>query len=172
MGWRPHSPTRPSPGKLASSCRPLPFERNWLRASSLLPDSWSWEIRPIIDKQVGRYYLAFNPAFDRAWHGPGIRNGVVFSPALKVGYDFTRKINAGFEYYGSSGPVFGSATFHDQQHQFFAATDLNLAPQWEINLGVGVGVTASTDHLIVKGILGRRFDWSRRAPERAPSITH
>jgi len=35
-----------------------------------------------------------------------------------------------------------------------------VSPNWEINFGVGVGATAGTDHLIVKGILGRRFDWT------------
>jgi len=34
-----------------------------------------------------------------------------------------------------------------------------VAPQWEINFGVGVGVMRSTDHLIAKMILGYRFDF-------------
>ncbi len=48
---------------------------------------------------------------------------------------------------------------HQQQQQIFPAIDLNLAPQWEINFGLGVGLTGSTDHLIVKGIIGYRFDF-------------
>jgi hypothetical protein len=134
------------------------------------PDSWSWEIRPIIDKQLGHYYLSLNPTLDRAWHGPGIRDGVVFSPNIKVGYDFTKKVQAGFEYYGATGPVFDASSLHDQQHQFFAAADLNVSPDWEINFGVGVGLTASTDHLIVKGILGRRFSWGHRPPEPTAAV--
>jgi hypothetical protein len=130
-----------------------------------LPDTWTWEIRPIIDKQAGRYYISFNPTLDRAWHGPGVKDGVVFAPNFKVGYDFTRKINAGLEYYGSSGPIFNPSPPGQQQHQFFAVTDLNVSPAWEINFGVGVGVTGSTDHLIVKGILGRRFDWGHHKSE-------
>ena len=31
------------------------------------PDTWTLEIRPIIDKQVGRWYLSFNPTFDRSF---------------------------------------------------------------------------------------------------------
>jgi hypothetical protein len=45
------------------------------------------------------------------------------------------------------------------QQQLFVVTDLNVSPVWEINFGIGIGATASTDHLIVKLILGRRFDW-------------
>lgn len=50
------------------------------------------------------------------------------------------------------------------QQQLFVVTDLNVSPVWEINFGIGIGATASTDHLIVKLILGRRFDWSRHSP--------
>jgi len=31
------------------------------------PDTWTWEIRPIVDKQLGRWYLSFNPTFDRSF---------------------------------------------------------------------------------------------------------
>jgi len=123
------------------------------------PDTWTWEIRPIVDKQLGHLYLAFNPALDRSWHGPGIRQGVTFSPNAKVGYDFTKKVQAGFEYYAAYGEIGGFDALRQQQQQFFVATDLNLAPQWEVNFGVGLGATGSTDHLILKGIIGRRFTW-------------
>jgi hypothetical protein len=62
------------------------------------PDTWTWETRPIIDKQAGRWYLAFNPTFDHSCHGPGVRDGVTFSPNVEVGFDFTKRVNAGIEY--------------------------------------------------------------------------
>ncbi len=36
------------------------------------PDTWDWEIRPIVDKQSGRWYWSVNPALERAWHGPDV----------------------------------------------------------------------------------------------------
>jgi hypothetical protein len=54
------------------------------------PDTWTWEIRPIIDKTAGRWYFAVNPALERTWHGPDVRQGLGFSPAAKISYDFTR----------------------------------------------------------------------------------
>ncbi len=128
------------------------------------PDTWTWEIRPIVDKQVGHWYLAFNPTLDRSWHGPGIRQGVTFSPNAKAGYDFSKKINAGIEYYAAYGAVTGFDPLREQQQQIFAATDLNLAPEWELNFAVGLGATGATDHLILKCIVGRRFSWSRHTP--------
>ena len=32
-------------------------------------DSWNYELRPILDKKLGRWYFDFNPTFDRALHG-------------------------------------------------------------------------------------------------------
>ncbi len=130
-------------------------------------DTWTWEIRPIVDKQLGRWYLAFNPALERSWHGPSVSQGVEFSPAVKVSYQFTKKVAGGFEYYGSTGPVTAFAPLYEQQQQFFPALDFDLGPEWELNFGVGVGVTQSTDHLIIKMILGRRFHF---LPSRLPHL--
>lgn len=123
------------------------------------PDTWTWEIRPIVDKQMGRWYWSFNPTFDRSFHGPSVSQGVVFSPNVKISYDFTKKITGGIEYYGSVGPATEFLPLREQQHQIFPAIDLNLSPKWEVNFGLGVGVTAATDHLIAKMILGYRFDF-------------
>jgi len=122
-------------------------------------DTWTWEMRPIVDQKVGRWYWSLNPTFDRSFHGPGVSQGMVFSPNFKFSYDFTPKISGGFEYYGAVGPITGFDPVSQQQHQIFPVVDLNLAPQWEINFGLGIGVTRSTDHLIAKLILGYRFDF-------------
>jgi len=128
-------------------------------------DTWTWEIRPIVDKKIDRWYLAFNPALDRSWHGPGVRQGLVFSPNAKVSYDFTKRIAGGLEYYASLGPITGLLPLSQQQQQFFPTIDLDLSPEWEFNFGVGVGVTGATDHLIIKCIVGRRFSWGRGKPK-------
>jgi hypothetical protein len=55
--------------------------------------------------------------------------------------------------------VKGFDAVSQQQRQIFPAIDLNIAPQWEINVGLGVGLTGGTDHLIAKMILGYRFNF-------------
>lgn len=127
--------------------------------SQFSQDTWTVELRPIIDKEIGSWYLAFNPAFDRSLHGPGIRQGVTFSPNFKVSYG--KKVKVGMEYYGSVGAVTGFDPLRDQQQQFIPAIDLDFSEDWEFNFGVGVGVTQGTDHLLVKCILGRRFNFGR-----------
>jgi hypothetical protein len=132
-------------------------------------DTWTLELRPIIDKQFGRWYLATNLALDRSFHGQSVNQGVTFAPAGKISYDFTRVVSAGFEYYADYGEFIDPATLHNQQQQLFAVSDLNVSPKWEINFGVGLGPTASTDRLIIKCILGRRFDWSHQHPGTSDS---
>lgn len=119
--------------------------------------TWSWEIRPIVDKKIRRTYVSFNPTFDRALEGPETKRGFQFSPNFKYSYDFTKQIAGGLEYYGAYGPVGSFDPFRDQQQQIMPTIDLNVSPKWELNFAVGVGVTHSTDHLIIKTIIGRRF---------------
>lgn len=128
------------------------------------PDTWTLEIRPIVDKQVGRWYFALNPTMDKSFHGPGQVQGLTFSPNVKVSYDFTKKITGGLEYYAAYGELGSFDSLHDQQQQFFPAIDLNVSPKWEINFGVGIGPTSATDRWIVKGIIGRRFTFGKPDP--------
>jgi hypothetical protein len=123
--------------------------------AKISPDTWTLELRPIVDKKIDKLYLAFNPTFDRSFHGPS--RGLAFSPNVKVSYDVTKKVAFGVEYYGSYGPVTGFDPLRDQEQQIVPAVDLDFGKNWEFNFGVGVGVTQATDHLLVKAILGYRF---------------
>jgi len=124
---------------------------------SFAEDTWSWEIRPIIDKQWGRWYLALNPAFEKSVRGLNSSTGFDFAPSGKISFDVTKLVAFGVEYYSSLGPVGRFDGWENQQHQIFPAIDLNFSPAWEFNFGVGIGLTRSTDDLMIKLILGRRF---------------
>jgi hypothetical protein len=131
-------------------------EIGWVRPN-FSADTWTYELRPIIDKEIGKWYLAFNPTFDKSFRGPSKEMGWVFSPNVKVGYQFTKQVNGGVEYYGSLGPVDGFDPIRQQMQQIVPSIDLDLSPKWEFNFGIGVGVTSSTDHLLAKMIVGYRF---------------
>lgn len=120
-------------------------------------DTWTWEIRPIIDKQIGRWYFAVNPALEKSIHGENSNSGFDFMPGAKISYDVTKVVAAGVEYYGGLGPIGNFSHTSDQQHQIFPVIDLIVSPDWEINFGVGFGLTKATDGVIAKLILGYRF---------------
>ncbi len=152
-----------------------------IRPRVAAPESWKWpvgvslsaefgfqkaaysantatlEIRPIIDKKWGKWYVSFNPTLDQSFAGPDANRGLIFSPNLKESYDVSKVVALGLEYYGSTGPFFHYDPIQQQQHQLFAATDLNFNPDWEFNAGFGLGLTSSTDRAIFKIIIGRRF---------------
>ena len=139
--------------------------------------TWSWQIMPIVDQTIGRWYWSVNttmvynvnvaapPAtFTAAEVQDYYLNvappGLTFGPAATLTYAPSKYYNVGVEYYSYYGKFGQFVTLHNQQQQFFPVTNLFLSPKWELNFGVGIGATAGTDHLIVKFILGRYFDWS------------
>ena len=160
----PHSPAYSRTGFLGMAGRREPVDRDRLPAVRVSTDTWTWEIRPIIDKSIGRWYFAVNPALERTFHGPDVSQGFGFAPSAKISYDFTRVVSAGIEWYADYGAIRNISPVHEQQQQVFAVADLNVSPVWEINFGVGIGATSATDHLIVKAIVGRRIDWGRHSP--------
>jgi hypothetical protein len=106
------------------------------------PDTWTWEIRPIVDKTVGRWYFALNPALERTWHGPDVNQGSASRPARRsatTSPSSQRRLRV-LRRLRPHRRRFD--TLHNQQQQIFAVTDLNVSPKWEINIGVGVGPTA------------------------------
>ncbi len=120
-------------------------------------DTWTLEIRPIIDKQMGRWYVALNPALERSFAGYNAAKGFEFAPAVKVSYDVTKLVTVGLEYYASFGPMRRFDATSAQEQYIFPALDLNFSPDWEFNFGVGFGLTRGSDNVIVKMIIGRRF---------------
>jgi Putative MetA-pathway of phenol degradation len=123
------------------------------------PDDWSVEIRPIIDKEWKKFYVAFNPVFEKSLHGLNEKEGFEFAPNLKASYSVMKQAAVGFEYYGAVGDIstFDPYLYKHQQHQLYFALDLELHPDWEFNAGYGVGFTETSDNAIFKLILGYRL---------------
>ena len=126
-------------------------------------DTWSLELRPILDKQLGRWYASLNPTLERSLRGPAAASGFEFSPNVALAVDVTPVVNLAAEYYGAFGPLTEFDPVAEQEQQLFGAVNLNVSPAWEINAGLGRGFTTSTDRWIVKLILGRRLGPQRGA---------
>ncbi len=124
------------------------------------PDSWSAEIRPIIDKQFKHFYISFNPTLGISLNA-GADHTPSFEPNLKTSYAIN-KIALGLEYYGDIGPVNQQPAISEQNHAVFAVADLDIDPKWEINFGPGWGLTKVTDGFVFKIILGRRINWKKK----------
>lgn len=119
-------------------------------------DTWTYELRPIIDKQVGPWYVSLNPVLGKSLRGPSAAAAFDVTPNAQVGYDLTNRINIAAEYYGSTGTVREVVPIAQQEHMLFGAVNLDFGPEWEFNLGYGNALTAAGDKSIVKMIFGRR----------------
>ena len=134
-------------------------------------DTWSWEIRPIVDRHFGPLYVSLNPVFDRALKGPDAGAGFEFSPNAQAAIDVSPRVNVALEYYGGFGPVNEPVGLNQSSQQIYPAVNLDFGDDWEFNLGIGVGVTPATDRLLVKMIVGRRLGRERSRQPSAGAST-
>ena len=120
-------------------------------------NDWTLELRPVIDKKWDKWYVAFNPTFDKALHGLEADKGFVFSPNFKASYQVSKKYSPGIEYYGSVGPLGHLDPYANQTHQLFLSLDADYSEDWEFNVGVGYNFVPEVGAVMVKMIIGRRF---------------
>jgi hypothetical protein len=119
-------------------------------------DTWTYELRPIIDKEMGKWYVSLNPVLGKSLRGPNAAEPFEFTPNVNVGYDVTSKINLAVEYYGATGTIKRLDPLAEQEHTIYGVVNLDFGPQWEFNLGYGTALTAAGDKSILKMIVGRR----------------
>ena len=59
----------------------------------------------------------------------------------------------GLEYYTDLGPLQNFSTFNEQQHNLYAVVDFKIG-RFDVNAGVGYGLTPGSDRLMYKMIIG------------------
>jgi hypothetical protein len=117
----------------------------------------SFELRPIIQKNFGKLSLVANFAFEKPLRGPGSHEGFNLLPSGMITYDLLWWLTPAIEYYGDIGPVRRPLPIKLQQHFVVPAVNLNLLPQLEFNLGVGIGTTTASRGVFLKSIIGWTF---------------
>jgi len=117
----------------------------------------SWELRPIVDQQIGRFYWSFNPTLERAFSGDPSGRRFEFAPNAMVTYELTPRLTAGLEYYGGFGALSHLRPWRTGAQQLFPAITIDFGPEWEFNAALGIGVTDPAEPLLLKVIVGRRF---------------
>jgi hypothetical protein len=120
------------------------------------PNRWGAEVRPILAYSTPsrRFAFAFNPILDFDLAGAGSGGWPSFEPALSALFVVDGLLSAGFEYYGDLGPIDQPSRPSAQQHYLFEVLNLLRWPRIELNVGVGEGLTAASNPLVVKMILG------------------
>jgi hypothetical protein len=108
------------------------------------------EIRPILGIRKGDYEFIVNPIVDM---GFGKNGDIEFAPAARLARRLGEDFWLGVEYYTTLGPFNGFLPFEEQQHNIFGVVDFKLG-RFDINAGLGYGLTGGSDRLIAKLIIG------------------
>jgi hypothetical protein len=111
------------------------------------------EIRPIIGARNSTYEFIVNPIVDI---GFGKYGEADFAPAARIARKFGPDLYAGFEYYADFGKIGDFKPLLEQQHTLFAVTDFKLGV-FDVNFGVGRGLTPASDRWVIKTIIGYAF---------------
>jgi hypothetical protein len=111
---------------------------------------WNLEIRPIIGFRKGDYEFIINPIVDV---GFGENGGATLAPAARLARKFGENLSLGVEYYTGLGPIQDIVPFNEQQHNIYAVADFKIG-RWDVNAGIGYGLTGGSDRVMAKLILG------------------
>jgi opacity protein-like surface antigen len=126
------------------------FEFSYANTRKFSDTRFASEIRPIIGVRKGDYEFILNPIVDVGFG----RNGEVeFLPAARIARRFGEDFSLGVEYYTALGPFRGFLPFEEQQHNIYGVIDFRVG-RFEINAGLGYGLTGGSDRLIAKLIVG------------------
>jgi hypothetical protein len=113
------------------------------------PSFWNVEAIPILGYRTGRWHVVANPGVDKAVSG---RSGTVnFQPAAKLAYRAFEKNHFGLEYYVDAGRLRNPAPRNEQSRVLYFAWDGKLGKS-DINIGLGRGLTESSDRWVLKAI--------------------
>ena len=135
-------------------------------------DRWGSEIRPIVAWHDDDWLFAFNPIMDQPLAGSDASQGPSFQPALKLART-VGPVALGVEYYATLGPFSSILPWKDEEQQIFEVVDLLSVENFELNFGVGEGLTQYTDGLVVKMILGYEFERDETpVPVHASKLRH
>jgi hypothetical protein len=120
------------------------------------PSRWGAEVRPIVAyaTATGRFALAFNPILDFDLSGATASGWPSFEPAVSALVVVEGLLSAGLEYYGALGPIDNPSHPSAQQHYLFEVLNVLRWRRLELNVGVGEGLTATSNPLVFKMIVG------------------
>ena len=116
------------------------------------PKRFTNEIRPIVGWHLGDTDIIVNPIMDNSYIG--VKN-LDFAPAIRVAHKFAQKWTFGLEEYGDYGHLRDIQPLRNQWQQLWFVADHPLKGGIDIEPGIGVGMTASSDKLTLKLILSR-----------------
>jgi hypothetical protein len=114
---------------------------------------YALEIRPIIGVRNKDWEFIVNPIVDLSFGAAGEAD---FAPCLRLARNLGEDRFIGVEYYADFGQIGDFLPLQEQSHQVFGVLDFKIE-KFDIELGVGYGLTSGSDRLVAKAIIGYAF---------------
>lgn len=112
------------------------------------PNHVTLEIRPIIDKTIGRWKFDINPIVTFAFHGPEANQGMGLEPEGMIAYEIIPdQLRLMLEYYTALGPAHHVLPTDEQVHLVYPKIEYAFSDFFVVNAGVGTGLTNASDAL-------------------------
>jgi hypothetical protein len=125
-------------------------ELEWHKTPQFDDADLELELKPIIEKDIGRFSLVLNPVFEKVLYGAGHHEGFEFGYRNGAYYRWLRFLSPGVEVYGAIGLIDNNDPMDEQQHYIFPVLWGQLPHGIEYSVGPGFGVSKNSDHVLVK----------------------
>jgi len=113
----------------------------------------SGEIRPIVGTRAGRWDVIVNPILDTSFDGfPRLD----FAPSLRVAYNESPTFALALEHYADFGALGHIDSGAQQEQNLFAVVDF-ARKLFDLEAGIGFGLTNASDKLVLKTIFAHTF---------------
>jgi len=116
---------------------------------------WNGELKGILGYRDARWTFATNPNIAWKISGP-VPDPARFHLDSKMAYKTDLGFEIGMESYNEFGPVAHMGHFDQQSQTLFAVVDVNVHG-WDLDLGVGRGLTSVSDRWLLKAIISVPF---------------
>ena len=127
------------------------LELEWHKVAQFDDNELELEMRPIIEKDLGRFSIVLNPKFEKPiFVGPNKNKGFQFGYANGLYYRWRRYLSPGLEFYGGIGTIDDTAPLHEQQHYVFPVLWGSFRNGIAYSVGPGIGLTRGSDRVIIK----------------------
>lgn len=116
---------------------------------------WNAEVKGIFGYRTGRWNLAINPNIDWSLSSGG--GPVTGDVDAKINYVLDAKTQVGVESYNEFGPLRHLSASASNGRTVFAVLDKDFG-RFDLNAGLGRGISAAADKWTVKFIVGTNFN--------------
>ncbi|HKB82285.1 MAG TPA: hypothetical protein VKD04_03650 [Burkholderiales bacterium] len=113
---------------------------------------WNGELKGILGYRTERWTFAINPNIDWKVSGP-VSSPAAFELDSKISYKTDHDYRIGIETYNELGEIRRVSHLNQQSQTLYGVIDASMRG-WDLNVGLGRGLSSASDRVILKLIVG------------------